>query len=66
MRISLAILAFVFTLGSPKPAAAQSSDDEGRIIGEVIAGENEDPLSGATVTLRNPADSSLVTGTTTE
>ncbi len=66
MRISLAILAFVFTLGSPQPAAAQSSDDKGRIIGEVIAAENEDPLSGATVALRNPADSSLVTGTTTD
>jgi outer membrane receptor protein involved in Fe transport len=66
MRTLLTILTLAFTMGIPQPAAAQSSDDGGRITGEVVDEENEQPLSGATVTLRNPADSSLVTGTTTD
>lgn len=66
MRTLLTILTLAFTMGALQPATAQPSNDDGRIIGEVIDAGNEEPLSGATVALRSPADSSLVTGTTTD
>jgi len=49
------------------PAQAQDAPDgQGRITGAVVTADDEQPLAGATVAVRNPADSSLVTGVTTD
>jgi outer membrane receptor protein involved in Fe transport len=53
----------------PGPAAAQSGESapaDGRVTGQIVKAADEAPLAGATVALRSPADSSLVTGATTD
>jgi outer membrane receptor protein involved in Fe transport len=68
MRTLLTVLAILFALASLPPAAAQAqtADGNGRIEGRVVDAASENPLSGATVSVRNPADSTLVTGTATD
>ncbi len=68
MRSLLTVLALLFALGSVHPATAQehTSDGDGRVEGQVVDASNETPLAGATVSVRDPADSTLVAGGVTD
>lgn len=68
MRRLLALLLPFVLLACFHPVAAQNQtpNAEGRITGRVIMTSSERPLADATVTVRNPADSSLVTGGVTD
>jgi outer membrane receptor for ferrienterochelin and colicin len=60
-----AALLLVISASIGLPAAAQEAGTS-TVRGIVVAGHSGDPLPGATVALRQPADSSLVQGTTTD
>src|SRR5687768_2868966 len=64
--ISLALL-FSTTLEAqtPPPVRPVPPAGQGRIIGSVVATEGAQALAAAAITLRNAADSSLVTGVLT-
>ncbi len=68
MRTLLTLLVALVTLSCAEAAAAQDQPDgAGRIAGRVVDAENDEPLQGATVAVRQPSeDSTLVTGTTTD
>ena len=68
MRTLVAALVLLVALGGTHWTAAQdrSSEGEGRITGRVVTASEESPLAGATVAVRNPSDSTLVTGTVTD
>lgn len=68
MRTILAAFTALFLLAVAYPAEAQENtvDDNGRIEGRVVDAENEEPLSGATVSVHDAADSTLVTGSVTD
>ena len=56
------LLAFVLSAGLSHVAAAQ----DGAVTGTVVDAATEEPITSATVELRNAADSSLVTGAITQ
>ena len=65
MRLLFGLLLAALLL--PVSLQAQETDDgNGRITGRVVAKDDGTPLEGATVSIRLPADSSLVTGTSTD
>jgi len=68
MRSFLAVLALLLALGCSHLAAAQErpSDGDGRIEGQVVDASDARALPGATVSVRNPVDSTLVTGSVTD
>jgi outer membrane receptor protein involved in Fe transport len=66
MRQQIVALALLLVVAPLASHAQNAPDGEGRITGTVVTAEDEQPLSGATVAVRQPADSSLVTGVTTD
>ncbi len=67
VRHALLFLAAFSLLGvHALQAQTPSANERGRITGRIVEASTEQPLSGATVAVRSPVDSSLVTGTTTD
>ena len=64
-RRIVSIVLFVVLLVASVPAAAQDAPP-GTVRGTVVAGDSGDPLPGANVAVRRPADSTLVQGATTD
>ena len=64
--VCLVLVGLIFGVGGQAPVQAQSSES-GTVQGQIIDGETEQPLGGATVALwrESAGDSTLVTGTTT-
>ena len=61
------VLLLVFgLLAAGEVWAQEPSNARGQVTGRIITADTEEPLEGATVTARNPADSSLVSGTVTD
>lgn len=68
MRVYAFVLFFVFGLLAAGEAGAQeqSPSAEGRVTGRVVTADSEEPLQGATITVRTPSDSARVGGTVTD
>jgi len=57
----------LFTLAaSPLARAQEAADGDGRVTGQVVMADREEPLVGATVALHASTDSTIVAGTTTD
>lgn len=69
-RVLFSLLLLILLFAPLGPTAAHAQDDDrsatGRITGRVLAADTGAPLQGATVSVRLPADSSLVTGVATD
>ena len=52
----------LLSAGLLRAEAAWAQSDRDRVTGRLVTADMEEPLPGATVTARTPADSSLVTG----
>ena len=66
MKPRIAAFALLLLIAPLAGHAQDAPDGEGRITGTVVTAEDEQPLAGATVAVQTPADSSLVTGVTTD
>ena len=69
MRLSTAALFVVFgplgtvllSAGLLRAEAAWAQSNRSRVTGRIVTADTQEPLLGASVTARTPADSSLVT-----